>query len=647
MAIMSNTIVIGNNEFEVITKVCNGRSRQYLRCMHIENGTNRRCTYERRADSSTFKKSKGYHLHTYDIQSYFISKNRPSKEKQDMNRKFLEFIAKSNISIRKCVSETSVDFFNSCILYGYSIGKSQSEITESDLWDFTNRTSLRDEIIQRSQEHCRTELNNFRTGITHLSIDSSTINRKSLVDIILICNFHNRPVKTLIYDNHELKSSNLTEYKRIALNTIAKLYAENIKVMSIVSDGFSSQRAAFDIKKTSSFQNEMLIGNNFRSIQYVYCRCHLLNLALKDLITKSHTIAQCHSALIEISNKLRKNEIRKKLGYQCPEPISTRFCYDYLIIKFIACHLDKIESQEMIQIDKAIFVYGVLVERLWFLIGEFESRDSTLSNTYGKILKFYDALKRIEEKALYKNTCLNLNARLFRNLVQSRLYQQHSLVLIAFSLTKDGRNFFRSVVGYEENVEERQHEIGIIEDFFFNSVVPSENEIFENSSEESNSYDIDISEETEEFEAIMYEEEELMEVIEKIEEKNMQKESKYARKGIINIAKSFFEDYARRAGYREDKINRIINQYNHWMSLDNLNKYEHMLKDSIHNFWYLMRFSQEWSELAEIAQVIVTIPASEVENERMFSIKRNIIGKYHTRISPELLNARARLASVQ
>lgn len=107
MAIMSNTIVIGNNEFEVITKVCNGRSRQYLRCMHIENGTNRRCTYERRADSSTFKKSKGYHLHTYDIQSYFISKNRPSKEKQDMNRKFLEFIAKSNISIRKCVSETS------------------------------------------------------------------------------------------------------------------------------------------------------------------------------------------------------------------------------------------------------------------------------------------------------------------------------------------------------------------------------------------------------------------------------------------------------------------------------------------------------------------------------------------------------------
>ena len=81
-----------------------------------------------------------------------------------------------------------------------------------------------------------------------------------------------------------------------------------------------------------------------------------------------------------------------------------------------------------------------------------------------------------------------------------------------------------------------------------------------------------------------------------------------------------------------------------WMSLDNLSNFNHMMKGSVHNFWYLMGFSKEWSELAEFARVITSIPVSEVENERMFSLKRNIVGKYQTKISPELLNARARLA---
>ena len=57
-----------------------------------------------------------------------------------------------------------------------------------------------------------------------------------------------------------------------------------------------------------------------------------------------------------------------------------------------------------------------------------------------------------------------------------------------------------------------------------------------------------------------------------------------------------------------------------------------------------MGFSGEWKELDEFAQVITSIPASEIENERLFGVKRNIIGKLCTRIEPDLLAARARLA---
>ena len=54
--------------------------------------------------------------------------------------------------------------------------------------------------------------------------------------------------------------------------------------------------------------------------------------------------------------------------------------------------------------------------------------------------------------------------------------------------------------------------------------------------------------------------------------------------------------------------------------------------------------SGEWRELAAFAQIITSIPATEVENERLFGVKINMIGKLCTRIEPDLLTARARLA---
>ena len=49
--------------------------------------------------------------------------------------------------------------------------------------------------------------------------------------------------------------------------------------------------------------------------------------------------------------------------------------------------------------------------------------------------------------------------------------------------------------------------------------------------------------------------------------------------------------------------------------------------------------SGEWRELAAFAQIITSIPATEVENEPLFGVKINMIEKLCTRIEPDLLAA--------
>ena len=184
---------------------------------------------------------------------------------------------------------------------------------------------------------------------------------------------------------------------------------------------------------------------------------------------------------------------------------------------------------ENISINPAIYAYGVILEKMWKIIGVFKMRSATLANTYDQFLSFLNDLKRIEEKAQDHSLFLSLNCKLLRNIVYYRFQNQMKLALFAYSLTPKGRSYFRINSNLEEPIE--------------------------------------------------------------------------------------------------------------------LNNEQFI--DAGDHFWELMSFSKKWKGLGEFAAIIISIPASEVENERLFSIKRNIVGRSATRISPKLLTARARLASKQ
>ena len=127
-------------------------------------------------------------------------------------------------------------------------------------------------------------------------------------------------------------------------------------------------------------------------------------------------------------------------------------------------HIINIQSLN-IWIDPAIYVYGVLIEQIWKLIGCFEAREAKLANTYDKVLKFYENLNKIATKSFNINICLYKNAILLENIVKNRLFHQYSLTLLAYSLTENGRNYFRRKIDDAEDLV-HQNETGIVEDFF-------------------------------------------------------------------------------------------------------------------------------------------------------------------------------------
>jgi hypothetical protein len=108
-----------------------------------------------------------------------------------------------------------------------------------------------------------------------------------------------------------------------AVSVLRNLKAQEIKVVSTVGDGFSSQLSALSPESPRSFQNARVPYHGasldeFRSISYIYCSCRLLNFALDKAITMSHFLLSADSAVTLLANLLRKRVDYRLIGKRCP-----------------------------------------------------------------------------------------------------------------------------------------------------------------------------------------------------------------------------------------------------------------------------------------------------------------------------------------
>ena len=85
---------------------------------------------------------------------------------------------------------------------------------------------------------------------------------------------------------------------------------------------------------------------------------------------------------------------------------------------------------------------------------------------------------------------------------------------------------------------------------------------------------------------------------------------------------------------------KVVSLYDDFIDQDNDLMSYHMNKHPI-KFWYNFLQNSYWKDLARVAIRIVSIIASEAGCERMFSVRRNIVSKHHTRMNNETAYYRA------
>jgi hypothetical protein len=100
--------------------------------------------------------------------------------------------------------------------------------------------------------------------------------------------------------------------------------------------------------------------------------------------------------------------------------------------------------------------------------------------------------------------------------------------------------------------------------------------------------------------------------------------------------------YALAANWQVPKLADCQREFAAWLACD-LNDPQFELHRDVgtHVFWTVL--GQDWEVLREFAPILLSIPASEVENERTFSIRKYVVGDRGARSKNDLVTARIRL----
>ena len=116
--------------------------------------------------------------------------------------------------------------------------------------------------------------------------------------------------------------------------------------------------------------------------------------------------------------------------------------------------------------------------------------------------------------------------------------------------------------------------------------------------------------------------------------------------GVVTFTRPVISELGRLYNLSEESMKLVYRSYTEWVSGELRGwKCDNIFRGNPMIMWRSARHSSIWRPLSEIAEIITAIPASEIENERIFGLKRRIIGQHGVRSSPELLTARVRIAT--
>jgi hypothetical protein len=219
---------------------------------------------------------------------------------------------------------------NVVVRYGFALGNRlpPDEPEKHVLFPTLSRSSHRDQIIDRNAFCLCQDIDDFRGDLLFLSFTARTVKNNHILDFVIMkSSMQSRDFPFLLYDSITVGSSSMLDYKTATSDVLMMAYDEEMRVASIVGDGFSSQFFGLSPEYQNSIQNDELIYSEhpwIRTVSYTDCRCHLANLVLSDCQKHSGFMSDCRDRLNQISVELQIRESHYSRKKVCQKLSSTR-----------------------------------------------------------------------------------------------------------------------------------------------------------------------------------------------------------------------------------------------------------------------------------------------------------------------------------
>jgi hypothetical protein len=376
----------------------------------------------------------------------------------------------------------------------------------------------------------------------------------------------------------------------------------------------------------------------------------LLNLALHDALETSPALQNVNQFVGSLATRLRKKRYSRIIKKRCPTYSQTRWCHAYLLCLFFARNHSAIQAAGL-EIPDIVIAYGVILEPLFALISEFEDRTMRFHMRERKLAKFFYRMTELEGK--YQHIpFVHCHSELLRLCVFLRFARQdHDLSLVEDSLTmqsKVNKPEATIVVKTRDLFLDRVYE-GILNDHEIAraAVVPDDMqpESEEDQEEEDQEDQDDQEDEPDDIEevSLVFDPEDISDTLNSLRQEMEQVKTEDSQRGIFAIGSDLINDYGTRSDWPQEKIKAVIAQYGTWLSTS---IFDRSLANAVDlppsALWGSIGTSSMWNSLREYAEVVISLPASEAENERIFSIRKHIVGDRRGRSKNDPVTARVR-----
>jgi hypothetical protein len=97
-----------------------------------------------------------------------------------------------------------------------------------------------------------------------------------------------------------------------------------------------------------------------------------------------------------------------------------------------------------------------------------------------------------------------------------------------------------------------------------------------------------------------------------------------AERGLYEPGAILITDYGTRSRWPEGQFSMCLTQFGHWLSLAATDpSLMHVINLPPCLLWRSLGTSSHWDVLKDYANVVLSLPAAEAENERIFSIRKS------------------------